>query len=76
MSIYQVLEQYGPIVKPELVLCILPQHGTDIRQVLKNWGDVKRSVSTQCVVCIIDNIDQTCFTKTNCIAGWKMGEGK
>ena len=38
-------------MKPELVLCILPQHGTEIRQVIKNWGDVKRSVSTQCVVC-------------------------
>ncbi|KAI1796007.1 Piwi-domain-containing protein [Ganoderma leucocontextum] len=44
-----VLEQYGILVKPELVLCILPQHATEIRQVIKNWGDVKRSVSTQCV---------------------------
>ncbi len=47
----QVLEQYGAIVKPEMVLCILPQHGTEIRPIIKNWGDVKRSVSTQCVVC-------------------------
>ncbi|TBU32359.1 Piwi-domain-containing protein [Dichomitus squalens] len=45
----KVLEDRGSQVRPELVICVLPHDAAEIRQAIKNWGDCKRSISTQCV---------------------------
>ncbi len=35
---------------PQLMLVILPEFAADIKREVKYWGDIKRSVPTQCVV--------------------------
>jgi hypothetical protein len=52
----QRLEEAGRIVfdnlkrTPQLVLVILPQSAAELRQQVKQWGDVDRGIATQCVV--------------------------
>ena len=40
-------QQFGP---PQLILVMLPANAADCRRTVKHWGDIKMTISTQCVV--------------------------
>ena len=42
--------------KPSIVVVILPQGGNEVRREVKVWGDVRRGIPTQCVVCVVSSI--------------------
>lgn len=43
----QLGQQLG---KPQLILVMLPANAADCRRTVKHWGDIKMTISTQCVV--------------------------
>jgi len=46
----KVLEAQGARFKPKLIIVILPENALDLYTAVKHFGDIRRGVTTQCVV--------------------------